>query len=217
MPTTVSLFSNFILFYKNVLVDNNWNGNFWRYFFKTVWCCYLFAEIMDLPLDTIDVWQVDGDIEPRDLLKAIGPLLSSGDVVLFGAYEPTDRMDDALQRLGATRHGHLDGFFMSFEFNRSEHPNGCAFEYVVQKAPFEDILQLDDSVLSQKDIPSFYDHILAFRPGVPRLPLMTFHDAACGGTLYLSGHYSESEALGFAGRISRKIVAVQNPVLTNQK
>lgn len=172
---------------------------------------------MDLPLDTIDVWQIDGDIGSRDFLRSLAPILSPGDVVLFGAYEPTDILQTAFLSLGATRHEHLDGFFMSFDFNRSEHPNGCAFHYIIRDTPFEDILRLDDSVLSQKDIPSFYDHVLAFRPGVPRLPLMTFHDAACGGTLYLSGHYSESEAHGFSERVNRKVVSIQNPVLTNQK
>jgi len=172
---------------------------------------------MDLSLDTIDVWQVDGDIPPREFLKAIGPLFSPSDVVLFGAYEPTPTLQDALGSLGTTRHEHLDGFFMCFNFNRSEHPKGCAFQYIIQDTPFEDILRLDDSVLSQKDIASFYDHVLAFRPGVPQLPLMTFHDAACGGTLYLSGHYSESEAQSFAERVSRMALNIRNPVLTNQE
>jgi len=172
---------------------------------------------MDLPLDTLQVWQIDGAVGPRDFLKGIAPLLSPGDVAMFGSYEPTEKLSDALESLGAIRHLHLDGYFMSFYANRSEHPNGCAFEYTIKNTPFEDILQFDEQTLSQKDISSFYDHFLAFRPGIPKVPLITFHDAVCGGTLYLSGHYSRSDAESVANRLSLKASLVDNPVLKFQE
>jgi hypothetical protein len=159
------------------------------------------------------VWQIDGALSPRDFLPAIRPLLTLGDIAMFGMYEPTEALPRALTELGATQHAHIEGFSMCFDINRDVHPKGCAFQYVIKDTPFDDILQLEDSILAQTDIGSFYDHFLVFRPGTPRLPLMTFHDAACGGSLYLSGHYSEAEIRPVAEKLSRKAHRVDNPIL----
>ena len=172
---------------------------------------------MDLSLETIDVWEIQGDLPPRDFLPAIAQLLSPGDIAMFGCYEPTPELEMALAEAGASRHDHLEGFFMCFYANRSEHPNGCAFRYTIHGKPFEDILRLSDAILSQKDIPSFYDHFVAYRPGIPQLPLISFHDAAYGGTLYLSGHYTEEHARTAARSLSREAVQITNPILSQQK
>jgi hypothetical protein len=168
---------------------------------------------MDLSLETIDVWKFEGDIPPLAFLQSIRSLVSSGDIAMFGSYEPTPLLQDALLALGARKHLHLEGFFMCFDFNRCEHPNGCAFEYTVHDSAFADILDLDSSILQQKDIPSFFDHFIAYRPGIPMTPLISFHDAACGGTLYLSGLYSESVAHGLGQRLDVPFSRIQNPVL----
>ncbi len=176
-----------------------------------------FAKNMDLPLDTIDVWQIEGEIAPRQFLHAISPLLFPGDIVLFGCYEPTESMQDALVSLGATTHSHIDGFCMCFDINRQEHPDGCAFRFTIPEDRFESLLRFDDQTLSQKDNSSFYDHILAFRPGIPQLPLFTFHDAACGGDLYFSGHYAKTDIDALAARLSKRATQILNPVLQQQK
>ena len=174
------------------------------------------GKTMDIFLETIDVWQFDCDIEPLDFIRALRCLIAENDIVLFGMYEPTPDLIAALRGIGARDHAHLPELFTSFDANRSEHPHGCAFEYQVGDSPFADLLALDPSILKQNDIPSFFDHFIAYRPGCPMIPLISFHDAACGGTLYLSGLYAQEEAEQLAKALNVICVSVENPVLANR-
>jgi hypothetical protein len=168
---------------------------------------------MDIALETIDVWRFDGDIAPLDFLRAARCLLSENDIALFGAYEPTPVLIAALASIGAISHAHLPEFFTCFDLNRSNYPHGCAFEYHIESPPFSDILALDQCILEQQDIPSFYDHFIAFRPGRPQIPLISFHDAVCGGTLYISGLYSEEDAEKLASELNVSYLRMENPAL----
>jgi hypothetical protein len=48
---------------------------------------------MDIPLETIDVWQFEGDISsPKQLLAAVSALLAAGDIAGFGIHKPTAAM-----------------------------------------------------------------------------------------------------------------------------
>ena len=172
---------------------------------------------MEIPLQTFEVWEYDGEATPRDLLEALSILLSPQDIVIFGCYEPTERLTQALLQVGAKQHSEMKEFYSSFEVNRSENPNGCAFELALGDTFFSDVLSIPEDTLKQKDIPSFYDHILAYRPGAPRVPLFTFHDAACGGTLYLSGLYTQKEAVDFAKKLGGKCFETRNPIFKNYK
>ncbi|MDF3058219.1 MAG: hypothetical protein K0R17_2434 [Rariglobus sp.] len=172
---------------------------------------------MDIPLKTIDVWEVEGAPAPRDFLSAVTKLLKTGDIIVFAAYEPTESLREALLRLGGIKRQELPQFYTSFEANRSEHPDGCAFEFSITESCIDRILELPDDVLHQKDIPSFYDHFIAYRRGHPLVPLVTFHDAACGGTLYLSGLYTEEEAGAFSVLLGLKSKSILNPVLDFMK
>ena len=168
---------------------------------------------MDIPLETICLWRIDGEFAQRSIITFLSKVLEEGDVVIFGAYEPTPELMIALSNLGAVRHFHLPDFFTSFDFNRSEHPEGSAFELIVNKHLWNKILDLPDSILRQTDIAFFFDHVLAYRPGTPRVPLISFHDAACGGTLYVSGLYSPEQAAAFAATLAGEAKEVRNPTL----
>lgn len=168
---------------------------------------------MDIPLKTIDVWEIEGTTAPRVFLSALAKLLKSGDIILFAAYEPTETLTQVLLGLGAVKRGDIPQFYTCFEGNRSEHPNGCAFEFSITESLIADILNLPDDVLRQTDITCFYDHFIAYRPGRPLIPLLTFHDAACGGTLYLSGLFEESEISAFCMQIGLTPKYILNPVL----
>ena len=172
---------------------------------------------MDIVLETIDVWRFDGKIDPVDFIRAASYLLVENDIALFGTYEPTLALILALTNIGAISHAHLPEFFTCFDFNRSEYPNGCAFEYHIGSSPFSNILALDQSVFMQKDIPGFYDHFIAFRPGCPQIPLISFHDAVCGGTLYISGLYSKEDAEALANELHVSYLRIQNPALDYKK
>lgn len=144
---------------------------------------------MDIVLETPYVWELDFEFEPPGFLSAAASLLQEGDIVLFGAYEPTPILVAALTAIGATPHAHLPEFHTAFNYNRAEHPHGSAFEYRLGHLGLTPIVNLDRTILQQTDIPSFYDHFISYRPGNPRIPLISFHDAACGGLLYLSDSY----------------------------
>jgi len=124
---------------------------------------------------------------------------------------------ELIHSIGAISQAHLPEFYTCFDFNRSEHPHGCAFEYRIGSSPFSDLLALDQSIMKQQDIPSFYDHFVAYRPGRPKIPLISFHDAACGGTLYISGLYSKEEAEQLATGLNVLCISMENPVLDYKK
>ena len=168
---------------------------------------------MDITLETDEVWQLDFDFDPLAFLSAASALLKEGDIALFGAYEPTSELVSALKAVGAIPHSHLPDFWTAFDLNRREHPHGSAFEYRIGGSGFSEILRLDRAILRQTDIESFYDHFIAYRPGMRKIPLISFHDAACGGTLYLSGSYEPESATEVATRLGGSCVRVRNPVL----
>jgi hypothetical protein len=172
---------------------------------------------MDITFETQAVWQFAFEFNPLGFISAASAVLREGDVAIFGAYEPTPEMISALIAAGAAPRAHIPEFSTCFDLNRSEHPHGSAFEYSIGAAGFARILSIEPSALRQKDIPSFYDHFIAFRPGSPRIALISFHDAACGGTLYISGHYEKDVALGLAARLSGSCKRVRNPSLRPKK
>ena len=63
----------------------------------------------------------------------------------------------------------------------------------------------------QDDKALFFDHLLAYRRGVPIIPLLCFHDAFIGGTLALSGLYSETTVRKFATALRSAYALQRNP------
>lgn len=171
---------------------------------------------MDIVLSTDEVWQLDFEFDPLAFLAAAAQLMKKGDIAVFGAYEPTPELASALKAVGAVARAHIPEFFTCFDANRSEHPHGTAFEYAIGDSGFSDIIKLDRSVLRQADIPSFYDHFIAFRPESTRRPLISFHDAACGGTLYVTGDYDQDCVSEMARRLGGTIARVRNPAYAPQ-
>jgi hypothetical protein len=172
---------------------------------------------MEIPLQTIDVWEVEPSPAPRDLFSALRGILNEHDVIVMGAYEPTDALANALIDAGGVRHTELTHFYTSFEMNRSEHPNGCAYEFTFSDETVSKILAISPEILRQKDVDSFYDSFIAYRPGTPRIPLISFHDASCGGTLYLSGLFQEEELKGVLSTLGASAKSILNPVLDFMK
>ena len=172
---------------------------------------------MEIPLQTIDVWEVEASPAPRDLLSALRGILKEQDVIVVAAYEPTDALAHALVNAGGVRHAELPHFYTSFEMNRSEHPNGCAYEFRFSDETMLKILAISPEILRQKDVDSFYDSFIAYRPGMPRIPLISYHDASCGGTLYLSGLFREEELKAFLSILGAPAKSILNPVLDFMK
>jgi hypothetical protein len=63
----------------------------------------------------------------------------------------------------------------------------------------------------QKDKPLFFDHVLAYRRGLPALPLFCYHDAFTGGPLYLSGLFQEEAVKAFTTELGVTYARELNP------
>ena len=165
---------------------------------------------MEILFDTADIWEIDTDVDPRGFVEALATILQVGDVIVFSAYEPTPELSRHLIATGATQKGEIPEFYTSFDLNRDEHPNGCAFELAVAADTFRSLLAPDPSVLRQRDVSRFFDHAIAYRPATTRVPLFSFHDAFHGGWLFLSGSYDEKVARLFSSQVEGSIKSVFN-------
>jgi hypothetical protein len=165
---------------------------------------------MEILFDTANVWEIDTDVDPRTFVEALPMILQVGDVIVFGAYEPTTELSRHLIAVGATQRIEIPDLHTSFDLNRDEHPNGCAFEITVAGDTFQALLAPGPGVLRQRDVSRFFDHVLAYRPATPRVPLFCFPDAFHGGLLCLSGAYDEEVARLFSSQVAGSITSVSN-------
>jgi hypothetical protein len=165
---------------------------------------------MEILFDTANIWEIDTDVDPRGFVEALATILQVGDIVVFGAYEPTPELSRHLIAMGATQKSEISELYTSFDLNRDEHPNGCAFELIVAADTFRSLFARGPSVLCQRDVSRFFDHAVAYRPATPRVPLFSFHDAFHGGLLFLSGAYDEKVARHFSSQLAGSITSVCN-------
>jgi len=162
-------------------------------------------------LRTHDVWVVDTEVPPREFFGALGRVVKPGDILAFGAYEPSARSQAAFQALAATECDISSIYHGSFQFNRQEHPDGRSFELVVSDAVLSHLATMCDWIDGQEDKPLFFDHAVAYRRGLPVLPLFCFHDAFTGGSLYLSGLFEEEAIKAFTGELGVTYARELNP------
>jgi hypothetical protein len=169
---------------------------------------------MEILFDTANVWEIDTEVDTRRFIEALGTILQIEDVIVFGAYEPTPELSRHLIATGATRKSEIPELYTSFDLNRDEHPNGCAFELPVASGTLQALLSLGPDGLRQEDVPRFFDHAVGYRPTKPTIPLFSFHDAFHGGFLFLSGVYEEPVARLFSSQVQGAMRSVCNPNLS---
>ena len=169
---------------------------------------------MDLPLSTIDVWTFQNEFSPVPFLRQLRKILRDGDVIAVGSYSPSKRLTDSLIALGATETDVDVIYHVCFRFNRDEHPNGRSFELVTSDAILDALVTEAQRSDGQDDKPLFFDHIVAYRRGIPVIHLLSFHDAFYGGELIVSGLYSEEIIRDFAAGLSSAFERQQNPVIS---
>jgi hypothetical protein len=166
---------------------------------------------MNLSLETCDVWTLDAEFTPRQFFAALPRILVDGDVLAFGAYESSSRSLSAFESMRATQ-GDLGKIYdATFEMNREEHPCGRSFEVAYSADATARLVEMSAWEDGQNDVPLFFDHVLAYRRGVPVLPLFCFHDAFAGSPLYLSGLFSEEAVRVFAAELGVTAVREVNP------
>ena len=163
---------------------------------------------MYIPLQTHDIWEIDGDFSPPQLIENLSSILEVDDIIAFGAYEPNGDIFGDIPS-STTDAGKI--YFTSFDLNRTEHPNGRSHEIAYSDIYRGRLKQLAELSNGQIDKQLFFDHLLAYRHGLPVLPLFCFHDAFYGGQLTLSGLYTEETIKQFSSSLDASFNKVSNP------
>lgn len=166
---------------------------------------------MNLCLSTIDVWAFEDEFQPNVFFRQLRTLLHDGDVIAVGAYSPSQRLCASLTAFGATTADVGSIYSVTFDLNRTEHPKGRSFEFPMSNGILNALAREAERSDGQDDKALFCDHIVAYRRGVPTVPLLCFHDAFDGGTLVLSGLYSESTVQPFAAGLPSVYALQRNP------
>lgn len=169
---------------------------------------------MYICIETISVWEVDEPVEPGRLFATLGMICEPTDLVVVGSYNPSK--DARAWLLEHEVEVPLKGrpFHDSFDTNRKEYPLGKAYVMPATSEVLEGLARLCEMMQGSVDKALFFDHVLAYRPGKPTLPLMVFHDAFFGGEMFLSGHYSEAEVKAFADGMGCAMKQRDNPEVT---
>lgn len=176
-------------------------------------CRQNLTKFVYIPLETIDLWEVEGEFDPAAFFKAVPLICEPTDVIGIGSY---DVSDEALVWLTANEISLTPeemAFSDSFDFNRREYPDGRAYLFHPNEYQLENLSALSQLKMGGVEKDLFFDHVLIYRLGEPIIPLLDFHDAFTGGSLYLSGHYSEKTMLSFAAVLNGVVRRVLNPAL----
>jgi hypothetical protein len=168
---------------------------------------------MYLQLATTDVWEIKGDFDAIQLFKAL-PLISvSSDILVIGSYEVEEVVLQWLRANEIELSEHEKPFVDSFDFNRQEYPNGRFYGFHPEENQIEGLANLCKIPNAGVEKNLFFDHFLLYRSGIPIVPLLNFHDAFSGGTLYLSGLYSKQTIQKFTASLGATSEFILNPEL----
>ena len=166
---------------------------------------------MYLPLATADVWKIEGEFEASQLFKALPLVCIQSDILVIGSY----RVGKAALLWLTAHEIKLSKedlpFSDCFDLNRAEFPEGRFYGLHLGEAQMEELAVLSTVLAGGVDKDLFFDHLLVYRPGEPILPLLYFHDAFIGGTLFLSGHYAKQQVQIFAQVLHVGSELVGNP------
>ena len=172
---------------------------------------------MYMPLATADVWEIAGNFEPCRLFGCLPLICVSDDILILGSYWVQKDIAQSLMAIEIELPEGEKPFASSFDINRREYPEGRFYVFHPGESQLETLALLSRTFKGgvEKDI--FFDHLLLYRSGTPLVPLLYFHDAFMGGTLYLSGHYSEKVIHLFASSLGATARLVDNPDLRIEK
>lgn len=171
---------------------------------------------MFLPIESENVWLVEDIESPAAFVRGLRGLLQDGDVLVFGAYEPSEATHQFLMDLDAGMQFHESVYSTTFHCNRIDHPRGRPFELFVRGSHFEQLEALAIRKNGQRDKQLFFDHVLAFRVGEGATALFDFHDAFNGGCLCVSGEIEESVVSRFAEVAYSRYRLACNPALSEE-
>lgn len=156
---------------------------------------------MYIPFGTEMIWEVDGDFPAEEFFQALPDICAFGDTLVIGSYEAAERARTWLLEHSAPERASEGPYYHTFALNRREHPLGRAYEITLEPDKLAMLAELSLDPCGSTDKPLFFDHVLVYRNSVPVIPLLDFHDAFTGGTMFLSPYYSEAEVKRFTERL----------------
>jgi hypothetical protein len=171
---------------------------------------------MNIPLETIDVWEIHGELVPSDFFEALPQICIPSDRLVIGAYSPSDHVREWLvaHQVEVDRKNSRVPFSVEcFDVNRREYPLGRAFAIPMGVDQLAELSLMAKQKAGSTDKDLFFDHVLVYRPGEPLLPLVDYHDAFFGGALLLSGLFSDEAVRSFAQSMGARAKRIRNPVL----
>jgi hypothetical protein len=169
---------------------------------------------MTIYLETISVWLANEPPKPSTFFSSLYRILDPSDILVIGSYELDEIALDWFKN-----HELVENYIMKpyvddcFDLNREEYPHGKGWIF---QASRENLIGLANLMNSLPALPNGFiciDHILAFRAGIPILPIFNYRYAFKGGDLILSGLFSGDLLAEFGNECGISFSQMQNPVL----
>ena len=168
---------------------------------------------MYIKLRTINVWKITGDLDERQLFDALPRVCEPSDILVIGASDPIASIRKWLTN-NALPDEKEKPFFdenFSWEINKIESPYGRSYSFHPTAGNIQKLIELLEVSMRETERCSFFDHLLLYRPGLPTVPLVDFHDAFSGGILRFSEIYSKREIDAFLNGTNAQSTLVKNP------
>ncbi|RYD70059.1 MAG: hypothetical protein EOP84_27315 [Verrucomicrobiaceae bacterium] len=170
---------------------------------------------MNLHLGTIDIWTAETPQSPSAFFGSLHHLLDENDILAIGSYDLDQAAEIWFSQNAIPVESTDVPYDDSFELNREEYPRGRAWHFRPTREIFSGLASLVETLPRFPHGPTCIDHILAYRAGIPALPLLNFRHAFGLGDLHLSGHFSEATIRSFALDSELVIERAENPVLAS--
>lgn len=169
---------------------------------------------MTIYLETISVWVAEGSPNPSRFFSSIRKILDPADTLVIGSYQLDEIALGWFKDHEDLGHHTIRPYIDDcFDLNREEYPNGKSWNF---KASDEILLGFANLMNILPALPNGFtciDHVLAFRAGMPILPIFNYRYAFKGGHLMLSGLFSDPLVEEFGNECGISFSQIQNPVL----
>jgi hypothetical protein len=166
---------------------------------------------MFIALNTLDLWSLDDPANPADFFSGLGEILGETDILVVGSYGMENAAKCILESIEYNGEAASTPFSDTFNLNRDEYPDGKAWLLKANSRNLKALADCSSGGIDGLISSRFFDHLLAYRPGIPLIPLFDYHDAFNGGGLMLSGHYDRTTIEIFSRKLNVSFANIVNP------
>ena len=171
---------------------------------------------MYILLRTDRVWEIEGRFGASSFFNTLPVICLPSDILVIGSYDVGLEASQWLATNEIRLSDREKPFHDNFDLNKDEYPNGRAYALHPTQTCLRELSSLSELKGGGRDRDLFFDHVLMYRPGVPTVPLLNYHDAM-RGDLHLSGLYSGHTASSFAKHLQAVATLLVNPEFASGK